>query len=264
MSHPKISIITVSYNSESTIEETLKSITSQEYDNMEYIIVDGGSADQTLSIIERYRKKISIVISEKDNGISDAFNKGIAMATGDIIGIINSDDIMLPDTLSTLSQEFDATTDIYRMNVIIWNPDTQQKFREIPSLAFPITPLSIHVSHQGTFVTKKAYQKYGAFDVNLKYVMDRDFLTRCYQKGASFKYINHDSSLYRMGGATNTPIRKKKADYIRLVKNNGGSTIRAYSYYCYLCFFDCCKRILNIFGEDFKRKLRYKDTSKTV
>ncbi len=261
MKNPKISIITVSFNSESTIEETLKSITSQDYDNLEYLIIDGGSTDSTLSIVDKYKARIARVVSEKDKGISDAFNKGISLATGDIIGIINSDDIMQPGTLRRLSEEYEESIDIYRMNVLIWNPVTDQKFQEIPSMSFPVTPLSIHVSHQGTFVSKSAYQRYGVFDVRLRYVMDRDFLTRCYQKGATFKYIDHDSSLYRMGGATGTRISQKKTDYIRLVRNNGGSALRAHLYYAYLYAFDICKRILNLFGEDFKRKLRYRKTN---
>ena len=80
---PKISIITISFNSEKTIEETIKSVVSQNYANLEYVIIDGGSTDHTLEIVERYRNKITTVISEPDKGISDAFNKGIKNGTGD-------------------------------------------------------------------------------------------------------------------------------------------------------------------------------------
>jgi glycosyltransferase involved in cell wall biosynthesis len=89
----KISIITVCYNSENTIERTIKSVLSQNYSNIEYIIVDGDSKDRTIQIIEKYKNSIHHFISEKDEGIYDALNKGISMATGDIIGILNSDDI---------------------------------------------------------------------------------------------------------------------------------------------------------------------------
>ena len=77
MSNPKISIITITYNSEKTLEETIQSVITQEYDNLEYLIIDGGSKDKTLEIVDKYRDKISFVISERDKGISDAFNKGI-------------------------------------------------------------------------------------------------------------------------------------------------------------------------------------------
>ena len=257
MTQPKISIITVSFNSEETIEETIVSVENQGYDQLEYIIVDGGSTDHTLDIVERHKTHISKVISEKDDGISDAFNKGIKAATGTIIGIINSDDVMLPGTLRRLAQEYEEDVDIYRMNIYIWNDISGFRFKEIPSMEFPLTPLSIHVAHQGTFVTRRAYDKYGLFDIRLHYTMDLDFLTRCQQQGAHMKYIDHDAALFRLGGATDTPLSKKRSDYIRLITNNGGSLLRAKAYFLYLSLFDSAKRTLDLFGTDFKRKLRY-------
>ena len=88
----KLSIITICFNSFSTIEATIKSVLSQNYDNLEYIIIDGNSTDNTLEIIHKYRNRISKIISEKDNGIYDAMNKGVCLASGDVIGILNSDD----------------------------------------------------------------------------------------------------------------------------------------------------------------------------
>ena len=88
----KVSIITITYNSAETIEDTIQSVLSQDYPNVEYIIVDGASKDSTLEIVERYRSSISKIISERDKGIYDAMNKGVTLATGDVIGILNSDD----------------------------------------------------------------------------------------------------------------------------------------------------------------------------
>ena len=88
----KLSIITICFNSFSTIEATIKSVLSQNYENLEYIIIDGNSTDNTLEIIHKYRNRISKIISEKDNGIYDAMNKGVCLASGDVIGILNSDD----------------------------------------------------------------------------------------------------------------------------------------------------------------------------
>ncbi len=88
----KISVITVCFNSEKTIARTIESVINQHYSDLEYIIIDGGSKDKTVEIINKYRNELSYFISEPDQGISDAFNKGIRVATGDIIGIINSDD----------------------------------------------------------------------------------------------------------------------------------------------------------------------------
>ena len=100
---PKISIITISFNSDKTLEDTINSVISQDYPNLEYLIVDGGSKDRTLDIVDKYRDKIDVVVSEPDKGISDAFNKGIQLATGEIIGIINSDDLLMPGALQEIS-----------------------------------------------------------------------------------------------------------------------------------------------------------------
>ncbi len=101
-----ISIITVVKNSEKTIEKTIQSVLNQNYNNLDYIIIDGNSVDNTKKIIEKYKNKISLVISENDNGIWNAMNKGIKLAKGDIIGFLNSDDVYYPNTLETVDKYF--------------------------------------------------------------------------------------------------------------------------------------------------------------
>ena len=98
----KISIITVCYNGGKTIEKTIQSVLSQTYENIEYIIIDGMSKDNTLEIINRYRHKISKLVSEKDNGMYDALNKGISLASGDIVGILNADDVFASNNILAL------------------------------------------------------------------------------------------------------------------------------------------------------------------
>ena len=102
----KFSIITVTLNSEATIEKCIQSIINQNYSNYEYIIIDGGSNDNTLKIINKYKDKVSVLISEKDNSIWDAMNKGINIATGDIIGFLNSDDFYYPNAIATANKYF--------------------------------------------------------------------------------------------------------------------------------------------------------------
>ena len=102
LSKPLISIITVCYNSEKTIERSIQSIINQSYKNIEFIIIDGSSSDNTLEIIDKYKEMISIKISEKDSGIYDAFNKGLNICNGDLIGFVNSDDYLMPDALEIL------------------------------------------------------------------------------------------------------------------------------------------------------------------
>ena len=116
----KFSIVTICYNSEETIEETIQSVIMQDYSDYEYIIVDGASTDNTLQIVNKYRGSISKCISEADKGISDAFNKGIELAEGEYITFLNSDDIMLPGTLSYVSKALNKNTDIIFGNVLIF------------------------------------------------------------------------------------------------------------------------------------------------
>ena len=121
MKKPKISIITVCYNSEAHIEEAILSVINQSYENKEYLVIDGGSKDGTLNIIEKYKDKIDYFVSEPDKGISDAFNKGIKAATGDIIGILNSDDFMMPDALTKVAEQYEKKIDVYMGYCLVWN-----------------------------------------------------------------------------------------------------------------------------------------------
>ncbi len=107
MEKNKLSIITVVKNSESSIEKTIRSVIEQNYKNLEYIIIDGKSSDGTLELIKKYKDKVSLIISEKDEGIWDAMNKGIELAKGDIIGFLNSDDIYYPDALNIVNEYFE-------------------------------------------------------------------------------------------------------------------------------------------------------------
>lgn len=138
---PKISIITVCYNSEKYLEETIQSVLRQNYQNVEYIIIDGGSTDNTVSIIDKYRQYITYFVSEPDNGISDAFNKGIRVATGDVIGIINSDDLLEEGALERVAQEYAPSVDWYRGDCKVWNDQTGFVFIEHPTLDWPAIPI---------------------------------------------------------------------------------------------------------------------------
>ncbi len=256
---PKISIITITYNSEATLEETIQSVLMQAYPYLEYIIVDGLSTDGTMDIVNRYRSQISTIICEKDHGISEAFNKGIKVATGDIIGILNSDDVMLPNALMKVAEYYDAATDVYRGNTIIWNDHTGFMAREIPSMHLSQIPFTAKVSHQGMFITPQAYRQYGLYKEDIRFPMDLELLLRFYLAGAKMKQMDVDVAKFRMGGATNTPITKKKQDYMNVVLYNGGKQWQATVYYLFLYTRDLFKRILTkCFNEDFKRKLRYK------
>jgi len=258
MADIKVSLITISYNSGSSIEHAIQSVLAQDYPNIEYIIVDGCSTDNTMDIVNHYRDKISIVVSEPDQGISDAFNKGIELATGKLIGIVNSDDKLVEGAISNLVSEYEEGIDIYRGNLLIQNPGSNTMFREIPSMKFTTTPIFVSVSHGSTFVTKEAYQKYGTYDIKMRYAMDLDFLIRSYKMGAKMKYINHDMEIFSTGGATSTPLKKKKSEYLYLAKKNGASTMHAYGFYLVMKMVDMGKSMLDLLNPELKKKLRLK------
>lgn len=263
---PKISIITATYNSERTVENTIKSVLAQNYTHLEYIIIDGLSTDGTLDIVRRYEKQIATIVSEKDHGISDAFNKGIAHATGDVLCFINSDDIMLPGSLQAVADAYDGKHDIYSGNVLLENPETGYKCREVPSTNFPVVPLFCHVAHQGMFATLDAYHRFGGYDTEIRWPMDLDFLMRATRLGARFKLIDYDIACYRAGGTTTTTdIRRKKRDYLYIVRKNGGNSLQAYFFYYFLCMTQLVKAFLSIIGgDDFGQKLRYTRVVKSI
>ena len=219
---PKISVITITYNSESTVEETIKSVVSQDYANYEYIIIDGGSKDNTLSIVDKYRDKIAKVVSEPDKGISDAFNKGIRNATGDIVGIINSDDILLPGALKAVADAYEEGTGVYRGNVFIWESASDTRIQAVPSMKFPLHTFKKRiVCHPGTFVAKWAYEKYGLYKTHFRFMMDVDLLIRFYEAGVKFKYVPTELAMFRLGGVTSSSFLKKTDELNSLYRENG-------------------------------------------
>lgn len=259
MKKPVISIVTICFNSAATIEETILSVLEQNYPLLDYVIIDGGSTDGTIDIVERYKDKLGYFRSEPDEGISDAFNKGIKNSKGDIIAIINSDDILLPGALNKVAEYYDEATDIYRGNVIIRNKETNFTGRDIPSMKFPLMPFFVNVDHQGTFVAAKAHKRWGYYDTKFRYMMDHDFLARCYQGGAIFKYMPVDVAEFRLGGVSVASIPKKRYDLEHIVLNNGGGPLLAKFCYFYFWSFDLVKRVvIKLFGLNFLKRLHYR------
>lgn len=196
----KISISTPCYNSEGTIEETIKSIVGQCYPELEYNIIDGKSTDGTLGIVEKYRAQIHKIISEKDKGISDAFNKGVMNAEGELIGNINSDDVLLPGALQTIADEIADDTDvIYGDGLRIYDDGTRSPY---PCLPLEALHERMALVHPAVFVRRRCYEKFGVFDLKYKSCMDRDLLLRMLTGGAKFQHISKPLVAYRMGGAS--------------------------------------------------------------
>lgn len=257
--NPKISIVTVSYNSEKTIEETILSVINQNYSNKEYIIVDGGSTDNTMAIIEKYRSQIATVISERDKGISDAFNKGILLCTGELIGLINSDDLLKEGALEMVAAEYEEGIEVYRGNTIMWNETTGFKCIEYPCMNLATVPFNLHVCHPSTFITKAAYHKFGNYRVDYKYIMDLDLLIRFSNKKAKSKYINKQLAVFRLGGVSQVPESKKMAERKNMVISNGGNNLQAFVFQTYLVTRQIVKKLVSLFGEDLRLKFVSKE-----
>lgn len=219
---PKLSVITVSYNSETTLERTIKSVLRQKYDNIEYIIIDGGSTDGTVEIIRKYEAYITYWITEPDNGISDAFNKGIKVATGDLIWIINSDDGILNGAVDYLVDHYDPSIDVYRGRTRIVTIDGKE-FEYEPSMKINCLG-TININHPSTVISKRAYEKFGLYDIKCKNYMDLDILLRMYRGRAEFRYIDYTLAFFSWGGATASEFTKKRKDELNYVlKKNGFS-----------------------------------------
>jgi glycosyltransferase involved in cell wall biosynthesis len=210
----KLSIITISFNAEECIEKTIESVLNQSVPVFEYIMIDGASSDHTYDIIKSYDEKFQnrgihfIHISEPDKGISDAFNKGVKLAEGDIIGIINADDELLPDANAILQEEWEKVkADVYYGNC--WWVDTG---RNIEYISRPRQDLSLLLHtmiliHPSTFVAKKAYDECGVFNVDYRYCMDKDLLYRLYKSGKSFKYIDAELTRFKAGGVSDKNLK---------------------------------------------------------
>lgn len=195
----KISIITVCLNSEKTIEQTIQSVIGQEYDDYEYIVIDGGSTDGTLRILNEYKKYISMMISEPDEGIYDAMNKGIALATGDIVGILNSDDWYENGVLERIAGCFQnpKMEIVYgRLNVIREdNKKEISKKSDIKKIRYEMA-----IPHPTVFVRRDVYIKYGIFRQEYKISADYELMLRFYTEGVKFYFLDSVITNFRRGG----------------------------------------------------------------
>ena len=225
----KVSIITISFNSEQVIEKTIRSVLFQLYRPLEYVFVDGASKDNTVDQIKKYipileKKGIEVkFISEPDEGISDAFNKGIQLATGSIIGIINSDDQLADDAVEKIAKIFDSETDVV-CGDCLWI-DAQHGLQYIRKSKLELNKLKYEMvlMHPTCFVRKRAYCEYGAFRKEYRYVMDKELMARFYRKGAHFKYLPEVLAIMSAGGVSDANAEQVFQEGIEVAVENGVS-----------------------------------------
>ena len=187
--NPRISVVTVCYNAEKEIEKTMLSVLHQTYNNIEYIVIDGGSKDGTVEIINKYKDRLSYWVSEPDKGIYDAMNKGIASATGDWILFMNAGDAFYSeDALEAFVPEIEEDTDIAYGNMMVLLEDYQYKFINKNHDLKNLKSLSM-LPHQATF-TRLSYHKQHPFDISFVCAADYNFFYQAYFKDkCKFQYI---------------------------------------------------------------------------
>lgn len=225
----KVSIITATYNSSETIIDTLKSLEQQSYPNIEYIIVDGASKDNTLEVVRQNCTRVSKIISEPDKGIYDALNKGIQAATGDVIGFLHSDDLFaypdaVADIVATLekNQSQAAYADLAYVSkddtdkmIRLWNSGSYQRNKMLSGWMPP---------HPTFYMTRELYLSLGQFDLGFKIAADYDSLLRyLWSNKVSMSYLPKVLIKMRVGGASNrslSNIYKKTCEDIQALKNN--------------------------------------------
>ena len=197
---PLISIITVVYNGEKFLEETIESVISQSYANVEYIIIDGGSTDGTIDIIKKYEDKIDYWASEKDNGIYEAMNKGIELATGKWINFMNSGDSFYDNNIlqNIFTKESLEEVDIIYGNIQVVYPGTN-KTRVVKAGKLENLSRGSQFSHQSSFILSSLQKKY-PYNLSNRIGADFEFYYNQYIKGKCFKYINITVAKYSAGG----------------------------------------------------------------
>ena len=250
----KISIITASYNSAKTIKDTIESIINQTHQDVEYIIIDGGSTDGTVEIVKAYQEKFPIkLISEPDNGLYDAMNKGIKIATGEVVGILNSDDFYKNNSvLEKVAQAFDndqeldgcyadlefvAQNDVKKI-VRVWRAGDYEEKKLDNGWIIP---------HPTFFVKRMAYQRYGDFDLKFKIASDYEFLLRLLKVyKIKIKYLPEIFVSMREGGVSTANIKQRKSGWQELRsawKSNNLKTPR----------FFITRRVLSKISQYFKK-----------
>lgn len=196
----KVSVITVCLNSEETIESTMKSVLRQTWQNIEYIVIDGGSHDRTADIIRKYEEHISFWCSEPDHGIYDAMNKGLGHASGDLVGFLNSGDSYLDDAVERMAAAYSGGGDILYGDYILL--DGSASIARCGRATTDDLHVYMAVCHQAMFSKRELFDLYGLFTTEYKIAADYEWLLRVLKKGADIRYVPGDVCYFLAGGTS--------------------------------------------------------------
>lgn len=207
----KISIITACYNSANTIQDTLESVLMQDYDNYEHIIIDGKSKDNTLEIVDKYKKRYKgklVVVSEKDKGLYDAMNKGISLATGDVIGILNSDDMLAnKNVLKDIANSVIDTKCDGVYGDLQFRDKEMKKVVRVWKSKHGSYKFGWHPPHPTLYLKKEVYNNIGTFNMKYKVVADYDFMIRMMKNKTNLFYIKKVLIHMREGGCSTAGLK---------------------------------------------------------
>jgi glycosyltransferase len=226
----KVSIITATINSEAGIETALRSVSAQDYQNLELVVIDGNSKDNTVEVVKKIYTRPAKIISEKDKGIYDALNKGIRTATGDIIGFVHSDDFLAaPEVVSEIVAAFHNydVDGVYGDLHYVYKEDTSKVIRYWKSEQFfpQILSKGWMPAHPTLFLKKEVYEKHGLFNLDYKIAADYDLMLRIFQDPAlKFKYLPRVITRMRVGGASNRSLKNiklKSLEDLKALRSNG-------------------------------------------
>ncbi len=228
---PLVSIVTPVRNGAATVAHALSSIIDQTYPNIEIIVIDGASTDGTLDVLQSFSKGIDCWISEPDQGISDAFNKGIALCTGDIIGILNADDWYESNAMMEVVAHFaQEQCDIVSGAQQYWvGGERGQVFYSNPENL----PLESTVNHAATFVKREVYRKHGLFKLKYRYAMDYDLLLRFYLAGVRFCVLADVLANMRLGGRSDSSIYPVSKELYEIKTSLLGHHVKHFVYSAY-------------------------------
>ncbi|WP_162056429.1 glycosyltransferase family 2 protein [Pontibacter pamirensis] len=211
----KVSIITIVYNSRETIADAIDSVLSQTYTNIEYIVVDGLSTDGTVEIVKGYGDRITKFVSEKDGGLYDAINKGIRMATGDVIGLLHSDDIFYSkESVTALAEAFKVNNSdsVYADLVYVDRENTGRIIRNWKSGSYKRHNFIYGwmPPHPTFYVKREVYERLGLYDINFKSAADYELMLRyLYKHGISTAYVPECLVRMRVGGKSNVTLKNR-------------------------------------------------------
>ena len=268
MKYPKITIVTPSYNQGKYIERTILSILNQDYPNLEYLVCDGGSTDTTVEILKRYDNRIDWWCSEKDKGQTHAINKGMKRATGDIVGWINSDDMLLPGALYVVADFFHKHPETDFANGYTVEIDENDKiinFTHIVMSKFLFRKGAYNISQQGMFWKRELFNDIGYLDETFHAKMDAEWLIRVYEAGKTVKRIDKNLGAIRIYANTKTALGGNiwVRDYNEIYKRyNGAYSPRKNSIYNVLLWL--YKIISGCRLKNLIMKLKYKGKNVTL